>query len=73
LPAIHSEALLVAGLVWLSAFGIFVLIYGPMLVGCGTECLLSGAKRTFGKLLIAIRDRSRFPLTLPANVLILFS
>jgi hypothetical protein len=50
LPAIHSEALLVAGLVWLSAFGIFVLIYGPMLVGCGTECLLSGVKRTFPQL-----------------------
>jgi uncharacterized protein involved in response to NO len=33
LPAIYYEALLVAGLAWLSAFGIFVLIYGPMLVG----------------------------------------
>jgi uncharacterized protein involved in response to NO len=32
-PAIYYEALLVAGLAWLSAFGIFLLIYGPMLVG----------------------------------------
>jgi uncharacterized protein involved in response to NO len=31
-PAIYYEALLVAGLAWLSAFGIFLLIYGPMLV-----------------------------------------
>ena len=32
-PAIYYEALLVAGLAWLLAFGIFLLIYGPMLVG----------------------------------------
>jgi len=32
-PAIYYEALLVAGLAWLLAFGMFLLIYGPMLVG----------------------------------------
>jgi uncharacterized protein involved in response to NO len=32
-PAIYYDALLVAGLAWLLAFGIFLLIYGPMLVG----------------------------------------
>ena len=32
-PAIYYEALLVAGLAWLLAFGIFLLIYAPMLVG----------------------------------------
>jgi uncharacterized protein involved in response to NO len=32
-PAIYYEALLVAGLAWLLAFGIFLLIFGPMLVG----------------------------------------
>ena len=29
----YYDALLVAGLAWLLAFGIFLLIYGPMLVG----------------------------------------
>jgi uncharacterized protein involved in response to NO len=33
IPAIYYEALLVAGLAWLLAFGIFLLIYAPMLVG----------------------------------------
>jgi len=32
-PAIYYEALLVASLAWLLAFGIFLLIFGPMLVG----------------------------------------
>ena len=32
-PAIYYNALLVAGLAWLLGFGIFLLIYGPMLVG----------------------------------------
>ena len=32
-PAIYYETLLVAGLAWLLAFGIFLLIFGPMLVG----------------------------------------
>ena len=31
-PTIYYEALLVAGLAWLLAFGIFLLIFGPMLV-----------------------------------------
>lgn len=33
LPTIYYEALLVAGIGWLLAFGIFLLVYGPMLVG----------------------------------------
>jgi uncharacterized protein involved in response to NO len=32
-PAIYYEALLVAGLAWLLSFGIFLLVYAPMLVG----------------------------------------
>jgi uncharacterized protein involved in response to NO len=32
-PAIYYQALLVAGGAWLLAFGIFLLVYGPMLVG----------------------------------------
>jgi uncharacterized protein involved in response to NO len=32
-PAIYYEALLTAGFGWLLAFGIFLLIYGPILVG----------------------------------------
>jgi uncharacterized protein involved in response to NO len=33
LPAIYYQALLVAGVAWLLAFGIFLLVYGPMLLG----------------------------------------
>jgi uncharacterized protein involved in response to NO len=33
LPAIYYQALLVAGVAWLLAFGIFLLAYGPMLLG----------------------------------------
>jgi uncharacterized protein involved in response to NO len=33
LPAIYYQALLVAGIAWLLAFGIFLLVYGPMLLG----------------------------------------
>jgi uncharacterized protein involved in response to NO len=33
LPPIYFEALLVAGIGWLLAYGIFLLVYGPMLVG----------------------------------------
>jgi uncharacterized protein involved in response to NO len=33
LPAIYYQALLVAGIGWLLAFGIFLLVYGPMLLG----------------------------------------
>jgi uncharacterized protein involved in response to NO len=32
-PAIYYQALLVAGVAWLLAFGIFLLVYGPMLLG----------------------------------------
>jgi uncharacterized protein involved in response to NO len=33
LPAIYYQVLLVAGVAWLLAFGIFLLVYGPMLLG----------------------------------------
>jgi uncharacterized protein involved in response to NO len=33
LPAIYYQALLVAGIAWLLAFGIFLVFYGPMLLG----------------------------------------
>ncbi|MFY9837494.1 MAG: NnrS family protein [Xanthobacteraceae bacterium] len=33
LPTIYYQALLVAGIGWLLAFGIFLVVYGPMLVG----------------------------------------
>jgi uncharacterized protein involved in response to NO len=33
LPAFYYQALLTAGVAWLVAFGIFLLVYGPMLVG----------------------------------------
>jgi uncharacterized protein involved in response to NO len=33
LPAIYYQALLVAGVAWLLAFGIFLIVYGPMLLG----------------------------------------
>jgi uncharacterized protein involved in response to NO len=33
LPAIYYQALLVAGIAWFLAFGIFLLVYGPMLLG----------------------------------------
>ncbi len=32
LPAVYYQMLLIAGIAWLLAFGIFLLIYGPMLV-----------------------------------------
>jgi uncharacterized protein involved in response to NO len=32
LPAFYYELLLTAGVAWLSAFGVFVLTYGPMLI-----------------------------------------
>jgi uncharacterized protein involved in response to NO len=35
MPAIYFQALLAAGLGWLLTFGLFLLIYGPMLVRRG--------------------------------------
>jgi hypothetical protein len=32
-PAFYYQALLTAGVAWLVAFSIFLLVYGPMLVG----------------------------------------
>ena len=33
LPAIYYQALLVAGVAWLLGYGIFIVVYGPMLLG----------------------------------------
>jgi len=35
MPAIYYRALMTAGVGWLTAFGIFLLIYGPMLLRRG--------------------------------------